>query len=40
MFINHWRMHRQHSVPTQEPLDLETNMRNTLRILELASTAS
>jgi UDP-glucose:(heptosyl)LPS alpha-1,3-glucosyltransferase len=40
MFINHWRMHRQHSVPTQEPLDLETNVRNTLRILELASTAS
>ena len=40
MFINHWRMHRQRPVPTQEPLDLETNVRNTLRILEVASTAS
>jgi len=40
MFINHWRMHPQRPVPTQEPLDLETNVRNTLRILELTATAS
>lgn len=40
MFIHHWRMHLQRPVPTQEPLDLETNVRNTLRILELTASAS
>jgi len=37
MFINHWRLHRQHPVPTREPLDLDTNVRNTIAVLELAA---
>jgi UDP-glucose:(heptosyl)LPS alpha-1,3-glucosyltransferase len=37
MFINHWRTHQGRPVPTAEPLDLETNVRNTIRVLELAS---
>jgi hypothetical protein len=37
MFINHWRLHRQHPVPTREALDLDTNVRNTIAVLGLAA---
>ena len=37
MYINHWRTHQGRPVTTGEPLDLETNVRNTIRVLELAS---
>jgi UDP-glucose:(heptosyl)LPS alpha-1,3-glucosyltransferase len=40
MFIHHWRMNPQRPVRTAEPLDLETNVQNTIRVLELAAQES
>ena len=37
MFIAHWRHHPARPVPTREPLDLVTNVQNTICVLELAS---
>lgn len=34
MFINHWRMHPAKPVPTRAPLDLDTNVRETICVLE------